>query len=109
MILEKGWVFAIKNVLRFKSVSTVAPEQNLQLQSHDKNRKRLQNSAPTEEIREPKILTTSNQRHCINSNLGSTMPQNISFKKQEKIPLKPCNYFQQDQDALPGQVDACQH
>ena len=108
MILEKGWVFAIKNVLRFKSVSTVAPEQNFQLQSHNKNRKRLQNSAPTEEIREPKILTTSNKRDRITSKLGSTMLPNISNEKQEKNPPKPCNYFQQDQDALPGQVDACQ-
>ena len=108
MILEKGWVFAIKNVLRFKSVSTVAPEQNFQLQSHHKNRKRLQNSATTEEIRESKILTTSNKRQCNKSNLGSTMPQNVSYKKQGKIPPKPYNDFQQDQDALPGQVDACQ-
>ena len=108
MILEKGWAFAIKNVLRFKSVSTVAPEQNLQLQSHNKHRKRLKNSASTEEIREPKISPTSHKRLWTNSNLGPTMPQNISYEKQEKIPPKPCNYFQQDEDALPGQVNACQ-
>ena len=108
LILEKGWVFAIKNALRLKSVSTVAPEQDLQLQNCNKNRKRLQNNATTEETQEPKILMASNKRRCIDTNLGPTMPQNISYKKQEQISPKPCNYFQQDQDALPGQVNACQ-
>ena len=108
LILEKGWVFAIKNVLRLKPVSTVAPEQNIHLQSCRRNINRLQNNANTDPIPEPKLLMTSNKRKSTNKPLGSAMHPNFSSKSQEKCPPKPCNYLQEDQDFLPGQVNAGQ-
>ena len=50
LILERGWVWAIKSALRYNVFATVAPQQNLNLQNCENNTKVLGSTARKRDV-----------------------------------------------------------
>ena len=96
MVLERGWVFAMKNAIRFNILSRLAPIPNHYIQNIESNRLDLNNC-------DGKTIGKSRNKEKIQSIIRSPIP---SKKNDIGTQLDKGSYGQKIEGVLPNQVPA---
>ena len=96
MVLERGWVFAMKNAIRFNILSRLAPIPNHYIQNIESNRLDLNNC-------DGKAIGKSRNKEKIQSIIRSPVPPK---KNDIGTQLDKGSYGQKIEGVLPNQVPA---
>ena len=105
MILERGWVWAIKNALRYTFFTRVAPQQNLNVQHCENSTKVLRSTAKIkDEPMQKAIQTSKTRKHIDNEEIIRNQSHKNSSKQIVKTLPQKCTFSRDCDDDLPGQV-----
>ena len=96
MVLERGWVFAMKNAIRFNILSRLAPIPNHYIQNIESNRLDMNNL-------DGKTIGKSRNKEKIQSIIRSPVPPK---KNDIGTQLDEVSYGQKIEGVLPNQVPA---
>ena len=105
MILERGWVWAIKSALRYDIFARVAPQENLNVHSCENNTNVLRGNVTKQDVPIQKAIQTSKTRkHIDNEEIIRNQSHQISSKQTNKTLPRKCNFSREGENDLPGQV-----
>ena len=105
MILERGWVWAIKSALRYDIFARVAPQENLNVHSCENNTNVLRGNVTKQDVPIQKAIQTSKiRKHIDNEEIIRNQSHQISSKQTNKTLPRKCNFSREGENDLPGQV-----
>ena len=100
LILERGWVCAIKYALRYNIFATVAPQQNFNLQNSENSKKVFGSTARKRDV----IQISQMIKHVDNEETIRNPSHKISSKQIDKTLPQKCTFSREGENDIPGQV-----
>ena len=100
LILERGWMCAIKYALRYNIFATVAPQQNLNLQNCENNTTVFGSNARKRDV----IQISQMIKHVDNEETIRNPSNKISSKQIDKTLPQKCTFSREGENDIPGQV-----
>ena len=100
LILERGWVCAIKYALRYNIFATVAPQQNFNLQNSENSKKVFGSTARKRDV----IQISQMIKHVDNEETIRNPSHKISSKQVDKTLPQKCIFSREGENDIPGQV-----
>ena len=104
--MERGWVWAIKNALRYNIFAAVAPQQNINLQNCENSTLVLGNASRKRDIPMQKLIQISKIiKHVDNEETIRNQSHTILSKHIDKTLPRKCTFLREGENDLPGQVN----